>query len=153
MNAHNVTLVIGVGDPYRRDDGVGLIAGRRLAAAARGRARFVEGSGAALPLMEAWAGAEAVIVIDAVRAGAEPGTVHRVDPHAASLLRPRFRSSTHGAGVAEAIELARALGRLPPRVVVLGVEGRQFDPGVGLSPEVEAAIDEVVARGLREIGP
>ena len=60
------------------------------------------------------------------------------------------RSSTHSFGVAEAVELARALGRLPARVVVFGIEGRDFTPGEGLSPDVDAAVDEVVRRVTEE---
>jgi hydrogenase maturation protease len=60
------------------------------------------------------------------------------------------RSSTHSFGVAEAVELARALGRPPARVVVFGIEGRDFTPGEGLSPDVGAAVDEVVRRVAEE---
>jgi hydrogenase maturation protease len=48
-------------------------------------------------------------------------------------------------GLADAIELARALGRLPPRVTVYGIEGERFDTGAPLSDSVAGAIDEVVA--------
>ncbi len=60
------------------------------------------------------------------------------------------RSSTHSFGVAEAVELARALGRLPARIVVFGIEGRDFAQGEGLSPDVDAAVDEVVRRVTEE---
>jgi len=48
--------------------------------------------------------------------------------------------------------LARALGRLPPRLIVYGVEGKAFEAGVGLSPEVKAAVQEVAERVLGELG-
>jgi hydrogenase maturation protease len=63
-----------------------------------------------------------------------------------------FHTSSHAFNVAEAIELARVLNRLPPRLVVYGVEGRRFDVGAGMSPEVARATDEVVERLFNEVG-
>ena len=60
----------------------------------------------------------------------------------ARLPRP---ASTHLIGLADALELARALGRLPPRVVVYGIEGHRFGVGDPVSPAVAAAVDRVVA--------
>ena len=50
------------------------------------------------------------------------------------------RGGTHALGLAAVVELARALGRLPERVVVVGVEAERFDHGVPLSPAVAAAV-------------
>ena len=130
-------VVIGVGNRARRDDAAGLVAAEQLAG------RLHEGD--ATGLLDAWEGADLAIVIDAVRSGADPGTIHRLDASAAPLpARLRTSTSTHAIGVGEAIELARALGRLPRRVLVLGIEGRRFEAGVGLSREVAAAVDRVV---------
>jgi hydrogenase maturation protease len=141
-----------VGNAYRRDDAAGLIAARRLSEAARGMVMLRESSGEGTAVMEMWEGAGAVIVIDAVSSGGRPGTVYRLDAHAHPLPESLFRSSTHALTVADAIELARALNRLPARLVVFGVEGKQFSAGVGLSPEVIRAVDEIVRRGLEELG-
>jgi hydrogenase maturation protease len=54
-----------------------------------------------------------------------------------------FRVSTHRFGLADALELARALGRLPPRVVVYGIEGSRFAPGRPMSPAVAAAVERL----------
>jgi hydrogenase maturation protease len=101
-------------------------------------------------LLDDWQGAEAVVLIDATSSGAEPGTICRYEAHARPLPAAFSRSSTHSFGVAEAIELARALGRLPPRLVVFGIEGRDFGPGIALSPDVDSAVDEVVRRVIQE---
>jgi hydrogenase maturation protease len=60
--------------------------------------------------------------------------------------------STHAFGLAEAVELARALGRLPRFLVVYGVEGKCFTPGAALSAGVEAAAADAAARVLDEVG-
>jgi hydrogenase maturation protease len=139
----SAVLVIGVGNAFRGDDAVGLVVARRLGQ--RG-VPVREESGEGTALMEGWDGAAAVFVIDAVHSGAAPGAVHRLDAQARPIPGQFFHYSTHAFGVAEAIELARALGRLPPRLVVYGVEGKSFAAGEGLSPEVEAAAAQVVER-------
>ncbi len=129
--------VIGLGNAWRRDDAAGLEVARRLG----GRALEGEPAG----LIEALEGADEAVVVDAVSSGAPPGTVHRLEAGSSPLPAELFGvSSTHALGLAEAVELARALGRLPARVVVYGIEGADFAPGSGLSPEVAAAVDRVV---------
>ena len=145
------TLIIGLGNEYRRDDAVGLVVARRLREAALESVLVLEETGEGASLLESWQDSDTVILIDAVQSGAAPGTVHRLDAGAQPIAKKFFRFSTHAFGLAEAVELARALGRLPPRLIVYGVEGKSFEAGVGLSPEVEAAAQVVVARVLGEV--
>jgi hydrogenase maturation protease len=81
------------------------------------------------------------------------GNAYRGDDAAGLAPLPAgvFRSSTHAFGVGDAVELARALGRLPRRVVVYGVEGAGFESGAPLSPAVAAAVDDVVSRLEEEL--
>lgn len=145
------SLVIGVGNPYRRDDGVGLVVARRLAGTQLEGLRVLELRGEGTALMEAWRGGQRVIVVDAVQSGAPPGRIHRLDARAQPMPSGLFHCSSHAVGLAEAIELARALGQLPLRLVVYGVEGQTFAAGEGLSPAVAAAAEEVVKRVLQEL--
>jgi hydrogenase maturation protease len=151
-------MVVGVGNALRGDDGVGLAVAARLrerAGADELAVRELEGEG--IGLLDAWSGARAVLIVDSVRSGAAPGTVHRVDATGRPLpAELRSSTSTHAIGVAEAIELARALGRLPDRLVVYGIEGGRFEAGAELSPDVAAAVDGVVDAVLdeaRALGP
>jgi hydrogenase maturation protease len=137
--------VIGVGNEWRGDDAAGLLVARRLQDAAPHGVRIVELEGEPLDLLEGWAGAEEAIVVDAVRSGAVGGTIHRFDARARPLPAEQFGSSTHLMGVADAVELARALGRLPARLVVLGIEGERFTTGAALSEPAAAAVEQLVA--------
>jgi hydrogenase maturation protease len=141
--------VIGVGNPWRRDDGAGLVAARRLHGTVPAGVAVLEHEGEPTALVDRWEGADAVWLVDAVSSGAAPGTVHRLDASEAPLPAALFRASSHLVSVAEAVELARALDRLPARVVVLGIEGTRFEAGEGLSAEVATAVDRVVD-ALRE---
>ncbi len=84
--------------------------------------------------------------------GPSRGAVFRFEAHLEPLPE-KFRSpaSSHGWGLAEAIELARALNQLPPRLIVYGIEGKSFDLGLGLSREAKKAAAHVVARVRRDL--
>jgi hydrogenase maturation protease len=138
-------VVIGVGNEWRGDDAAGLLVVRRLRALAPGGTRVVEEQGEPVTLIDEWSGSEEAIVVDAVSSGAACGTIHRLAATDRRLPAELFRGSTHAFGVAEAVELARALNRLPRRLVVLGIEGGRFAAGAGLSPQVERAIERLVA--------
>lgn len=144
-------LVIGVGNAARGDDAVGCQVIQRLQGSVGEEVEMQEQSGEGTALMEAWQEADAVILVDAVQSGGAPGTIFRFDAHEEALPAKFFRYSTHAFSVAEAVELARVLHRLPPRLVVYGIEGQTFAAGVGLSPAVAAAVAQVVTQVRREI--
>jgi hydrogenase maturation protease len=110
----------------------------------------LEREGEPTALIETWAGAEALWLVDAVSSGAPPGTVHRVDA-SRDELPEQFGGSTHHFSLGEAVAMARALGRLPEQVVVFGVEGERFEIGDELTPEVAAAVPVVVAAVRGEV--
>jgi len=139
-----MVLIIGIGNPFRRDDGVGPIVAGRIAALGwpNVEVRLESGEGAAL--MHCWGGYDEVVVIDAVRSGAEPGRAHMLEAHNTPVPTDYFHYSSHAFGLAEAIEVSRVLGELPSRLIVIGVEGRDFASGSGLSPELDAVVPQVV---------
>jgi hydrogenase maturation protease len=145
-------LVIGIGNAYRRDDGVGLVAARRLANQRSRCFRVLEHSGEGADLMNCWEGADAVILLDAVLSGSKPGTIHRWNASRRPLPARTFRGSSHAFSLVAAVELARVLRRLPQRLIVYGVEGRDFRAGRELCPETEEAVSDLVQRVLGEVG-
>ncbi|MCF8719128.1 hydrogenase maturation protease [Nitrospina gracilis] len=152
MTASHTILILGIGNLWRGDDAAGRHAARRVAEHITSSAvtvREVEGEGAAV--MEALDGPDAAILIDAVESGAPPGTVHCWDVSAESMNAKFLRCSTHNFSVHDAVEMARALDKLPARVFVFGIEGKEFSPGQAVSPEVEASMDNLVARVLDRI--
>jgi hydrogenase maturation protease len=142
-------VVVGVGNELRGDDAVGLAVAARLRVRAAEGVTVVECEQEPTRLLDAWSGADVAFVVDAAASGEPPGTIHRFDASTEPVPARVFRSSTHAFGVGDAVELARALGRLPGRIVVFGVEGGDFTAGAPLSAEVVAAVDLVV-RQLEE---
>lgn len=165
-------VVIGTGNPYRGDDAVGVVFSRRFREVAPHGVTVIEHDGEPAELLNEWAGADIVYLVDAVRADEQvtgsvadakrrdtslprttcaAGRVYRFDAHRDPLPAELFRVSTHAMGVAEGIELARVLDRLPQRLTVYGIRGDGFDHGAELSAEVDSACDEVVSLVLGEI--
>ena len=140
-------LVVGVGNPWRGDDGAGLEVARRVAELAGPDVDVRAHEGDAVRLVDDWAGARHVTVVDAADSGAPPGTLHHFDARAGPLPARTLRSSTHAFGVPDAVELARALGRLPERIDVWAIEGADYALGATLTPAVADAVEKL-ARAL-----
>ena len=145
------TVVIGIGNPDRGDDAVGRLVAARLRDRVPDTVTVVEQDGEATRLVDHLGRTGSAILVDASISGAVTGTIRRFDVARDPLPPGKSGASTHGLGLAEAVELARILGTLPARCVVYAVEARSFEPGRPLSPEVAAAADEVVARVLAEV--
>lgn len=141
--------VLGIGNELRRDDAVGLVAARRLHEEYAGKVDIRLLPGDCGSLLTGWVGAAAVIVIDAMASGGRPGTVHRLDVRERRLSTEVFRGSTHGLGLADAVELGRRIDGLPPRLILYGIEGENFEPGQGLSTAVAQAVETLMPK-LRE---
>ncbi len=144
-------IILGIGNPDRGDDAAGRSVAQFLRQQNPRDVEIIEHNGEATSLLAQISGASVALIVDACSAGAPPGTVHRFNVCAAPLPQAQIGLSTHGMGLTEAIELARALRQLPTRCVVYAVEGTQFDIGAGLSPPVLAAIRDVAARIVAEL--
>ena len=149
------TVVVGVGNEFRRDDGAGPEVIARLRALQPGDASL---SGVTLALsdgepgrmIDLWEGTRLAVVIDAVRDPAmPPGYRYQVAVDALTGVVDGAASS-HSIGLGDTVELARVLGRLPERLTVLAVVGCDFGFGTELTAEVAAAVPELVDR-VREI--
>ena len=145
------SVVIGVGNSDRGDDAAGLELVRRLRRHVPPGAAVRECTGGAFALLEAWRGCRRAVLVDAAEGGGRPGAVHRFEAHRQTLPAWLRHASTHSPGVAEAVELARALGERPAEVVLYAIEGGAFGHGGPLSPPVRRAIGRVEARIVREL--
>lgn len=150
-NRRRRRIVLGIGNSDRGDDAAGRAVVRLLRGTPPDGVELIEQDGEATALLTYLEGAATAFVVDACSSGAPPGTVQRFDVGTGPLPHATFGLSTHGFGLAEAIELARALGQLPPRCVVYAIEGSSFEAGAPLSASVAAAVATVAARLRTEI--
>jgi hydrogenase maturation protease len=135
--------VIGIGNPDRGDDGVGPAVASEVATRVASAVDVLVSTADPSRLIERWGAADTVILVDAVLDAAVPGTVSVFDATTEALPADCESVSSHGMGVAAAVELARSLGRLPEHLIVVGVTGSDFE-GVGLTSPVESAVPRAV---------
>lgn len=139
-----------VGNPMRGDDGAGPAVAELLRRKQLPGIEISVHTGETMDLLEAWCGACEVYLVDAVCSGSTPGHIHRFELDTSELPRGwRSACSTHGIGLAEAIELGKALRKLPRRLVVYGIEAGRLDHGAQLSEPVAAAV-HAVAEAIKQ---
>ena len=144
-------IVIGIGNEFRGDDAAGLLVVRQLKKKQLSHVEFLEQSGEATALMDTMSQAGTVVLVDAVQSGAQAGHIHRYDASEQTMPAQFLRCSTHNFSVHDAIEMARALEKLPPRLMVFGIEGSHFEPGSKVSPSVQTAVVETAQRIKEEL--
>ena len=145
-------LILGIGNILLRDEGVGVrVIEQMQEIPVPDDVELVDGGTAGADLLDVLADRQKVIVVDAVQADCEPGTVLRFT--ADDLVPPDgFRISLHELGLAEALTMTKQLGCAPPNVVLFGIKPKDTTCGLELSEEVEASLPKVVELILAEIG-
>lgn len=143
-------LIIGIGNEYRRDDGVGLAAAADIADRRLPGVRVITTSGDPASILDAWTGVPLVVAVDgAVGTGSTPGTIGRWTPgdeaeHAVV--------SSHALGLPKTYALGRAVKQVPQTLVVFTVAVEDVGHGVALSPAVASAVPVVVNAIIAEVG-
>ncbi len=138
-------LIVGIGNPYRRDDTIGLIIAKQLHNILK--YDIVESDGDLLNLIDTLQRYDLVILIDAINLQTSPGKLHRYD---INNLEVEPLTSTHAINIIEVLELIKIIGKMP-KMIFYGIEGKDFEMGEGLSEEVEDSIDDIVNSIVKDI--
>jgi hydrogenase maturation protease len=137
-------LVAGVGNVLRGDDGFGPAVTERLGHLPKGADVVETGIGGIALLHELMAGCDALVLIDAVDRGAEPGTVFLITPEVREAVHV---PDVHLANPDRVLSMAKSIGVLPDRVLIVGCQPSDVDElGAGLSPAVERAVAVAVTK-------
>jgi hydrogenase maturation protease len=147
----NSTLVLGVGNPFRRDDGIGpaVIARLQSDEGLKG-VDVLDGGIDGLALMDYMQGYQKVLIVDAVNMGAHPGEFRLFSPQEAALSITADALSTHGFGVAELIALMNKLD-MQVDMRILGIQAKDVTFGEGFSPEISARLDDILELVKKEV--
>jgi len=145
--------IIGVGNEFRSDDGIGIHVARRLRKLNLSHIEITDNVKDGIELMELWKNKEYVIVIDAVSTVSEPGMIYRFNASKKPLPARFANRSSHTFSVAEAIELSRKLSQLPSKLIIYGIEGKDFSHGEELSDQVQKVSGYVIDLILQETKP
>ncbi|MEJ5367156.1 MAG: hydrogenase maturation protease [Bryobacteraceae bacterium] len=149
-------VIAALGNPLMGDDGAGAAVLEELRR--RGveeRARLCEVGAAGVDLLLVVEHAGALVILDAMASGDPPGVVRVFTGEELFACALSRGGGSHRPSLTDTLRLGRQLGLLPPRIALVGIAAKQFEPGAGLSPEVAAAVPEAAARALQllEDGP
>lgn len=143
QGAHS-TLILGLGNPLRGDDGIGPAVVEWLHRQGLPPDTVaIDGGTGGLDLVLTMMGYRRVLIVDAAELGCAPGAWRCFRPDPARIETAEPTLSMHQAGLAEALALAAALHILPEEVIVFGVQPAQLDWAPGLSAEVRAVVPVV----------
>jgi hydrogenase maturation protease len=147
-------LVLGLGNLLLTDDGFGpaLVERLRVHQNSFPDVEFVDGGTMGLGLLSLLTARRAVLFLDAFCAGQTPGSlVVRRDIQWNEVGAVKGRSA-HEGNAGGLLAVAALTGDLPDRLAVIGIEPAQIATGIGLSPVVNAALDEAEKQALQLIG-
>lgn len=152
MSAEPKVAVLGVGNLLMADEGVGV---RCAQALERDRllpphVRVIDGGTSTHELLDDLEDLELLVIVDAVATGSEPGSIVRLEGEAIPSAFSN-KLSPHQHGINDLLATLELLGRAPQRVVLLGVEPKRVTLALELSPEIAAALPELVALVVAEL--
>ncbi len=130
--------LVAIGNIDRGDDAAGLIVGERISGW-----DVTYGTAGSFEVIDDWGAHDDVVIVDAMRSDATPGTVIAYDALAGDVPMGLF-TSTHSFGPASLVQLAKATGHVPASLTIYGIEASQTEHGAPLSEDVAVAVDRLV---------
>jgi hydrogenase maturation protease len=147
----NIT-VLGTGNLLLKDEGIGVhIIQRMEKMELPDNVKLVDGGVAGINLPYLIEGADKLIVIDCVDAEVEPGAIFRFTPDDVDVPQRDVTMSFHDIGLLEALELAKQDGRGPKSTVIIGVQPKEIEWGMELTPEIEKVVPDIIDAVLKEL--
>ena len=145
--------VVGFGNILLKDEGVGIHVVQHMDSLPRNSVReylLVDGGTCPDVFLSLPEEISTLIVVDAVKGGGEPGSIYRFTPDDIEFNRVTI-ASLHQLGLREGLGIMKDLGKYPERVIVIGVEPKEIDWGLKISPELEKTVRQVVLLVEQEI--
>ncbi len=143
----STTVVLGIGNILNRDEGVGVRALDHLREhlGEPDDVDLIDGGVLGLELLQIVESADRLLILDAVDAGLEPGTVVELVGDEIPLYT-KVKMSQHQVTFQEVLALAAMRDSMPPELHLIGVQPADLSIGIELSPEVESVVPEVAER-------
>ena len=144
--------VVGVGNLLLKDEGIGVhIVHTMRQIDTPHNVKIIDG-GTSPDLPYNLKEFDKLIVVDAVKAGGEPGTIYRFHPHDVNIESEKA-ISLHELGLAQNLRMMKLMRNEPKETVIIGIEPREIDWGTELSVELQQKIPEIINAVLSEIHP
>lgn len=140
-------LVLGLGNLLLRDDGVGLALLEQLQRARDwgGEVEFVDGGTRGIVLLSYLENRRALLILDAISLGGEPGTIHTFEGIEGFLRMPSAPNTAHEGNALQLLQTATILDGVPARIAVVGIAPAELHTGIGLSETVNTSLPEALA--------
>jgi len=145
-------LLVGIGNPFRGDDAVGLEVARSLESILGNALDVIYCEGDPVDLLDLWSDRDQVFLIDAVTTGTKSiGFLHCFHPLKEPIPASLSSSSTHLIDINQVIELGKALGSIPKMITLFGIESRDFSLEEGISSSLKKQLDSISQTIEKEI--
>ena len=145
-------VVLGVGNTLLTDEAIGVRAVEALQQRYRlpSEVTVIDGGTAGMELLESLEDLDKLIIVDCVRVGQPPATViRRVDDEVPAFFRTKI--SPHQIGISDVLAALTLRERFPQRLALIGIQPKELETGIELTPEVAATIPVVLAMVVGEL--
>lgn len=139
--------VIGIGNPLRKDDGIGIVLLEELVEIKDDLPddiEYIDGGTGGMNLLHLFARFDIVVFIDAVNFGGEIAESKFFNSEEVISKNIQIKTSTHGSDILKIIQLSKGLGEDPDEIFIFGVQPQDMTPGTRLSHEIQENIDLLV---------
>jgi hydrogenase maturation protease len=147
------TLIICLGNPLMRDEGIGISLASELSQHLAGHpdVDVLDLGTGGLTVMHAIAGRKRVVFVDCAIMGEPPGTMRRFTPEEVTSKKVKTRYSVHEGDLLDTLNLSKSLGECPDDIVIFGIEPKEIAHGEGLSEELQSHIRHYTETILNEL--
>src|SRR4030043_219411 len=144
-------VILGVGNLLLSDEGVGVhIANELIKMDLPPEVSVVEGGTDGFRLLNVITEADRLIVIDAVKGNADPGSIYRFDIDDVRNCPSGFKTSVHQIGILEVIDLSELIGK-NPHTTIIGIAPKSLEMSMELSPEVKSKTPRIIELIFEEL--
>ena len=145
------TVILGIGNVLLSDEGIGVHVANALSCMNLPQGvSVIEGGTDGFRLLNIITEADRLIVVDAVKGGAERGSIYRFNVDEVKNVPSGFRTSVHQVGILEVIDLSGLIGKTP-KTTVIGVEPKSLEMSLELSPEIKEKIPRIIELVFEEL--
>jgi hydrogenase maturation protease len=147
----NRIAVVGVGNLLLKDEGIGIHVVRALQESSLPDGVVAIDGGTSPDVLDYLEPADKLVIIDAAEAGGVPGAIYRFRPDDLTLETGEA-ISLHELGLVSSLKMMSLLGKTPPEVIIIGIQPKEIEWGMELSPELREKVPEIVRAVLKETG-
>jgi len=146
--------IIGVGNPLRRDDGIGIVLLEKLIEKKDDLPQdieYIDGGTGGMNLLHILALFDVALIIDAVNLNGKPGESKLFKSEDVCSKKSSINISTHESDVLKIINLSKELGEIPNQLFIFGVQPKDTSQGASLSSELQRSVESLTLSLQNEI--